>query len=347
MIRFDSDYIEGAHPLILQRLMDTNMEQMIGYGEDSYCQRAAEIIRNKCEAKNAAVHFLVGGTQTNVTVISAALRAHQGVIAADTGHIHVHETGAVEAYGHKILALPSIDGKITKEQIEECVLEHQNNASREHMVQPKMVYISNPTELGTIYKKEELERISRICKKHNLYLFLDGARLGYGLSCEENDVEWKDLAEFCDVFYIGGTKIGALFGEALVIANDALKEDFRYHIKQKGGMLAKGRLLGLQFLTLFENDLYMEIAKHAVALANDLKEELLNMGIRFYVDSPTNQQFPILPDEVLEEIKTSFAFSYEARVDEKNSAVRFCTSWATKKENVETLVLELKKRIMG
>lgn len=343
MIRFNSDYTEGCHPAILEKLAETNMEQTAGYGEDEYCARAADLIKEACKAPEAAVHFLVGGTQTNVTVISAALRHYQGVITADSGHINVHETGALEACGHKCLTIGTEDGKLTAEQIAAYTDAHFADESFEHMVQPKMVYISNPTEIGTIYKKSELEAIYRVCKERGLYLFMDGARLGYGLMCRENDLTLPDIAQNTDVFYIGGTKVGALFGEAVVITNEKLKEDFRYNIKQRGGMLAKGRLLGLQFLTLFEEDRYFEMSAHAARLAEKLKDELTKMGVSFYVDSPSNQQFPILPDAVLEELKKNYAYSYLARIDENNSAVRFCTCWATKEENIDLLLSDIQK----
>lgn len=345
MIRFNSDYTEGCHPAILERLAETNMEQTAGYGEDEYCARAAELIKRACDAPAAAVHFLVGGTQTNVTVISAALKHYQGVITAATGHINVHETGALEACGHKCLTIETPDGKLTAEQIASYVDGHFADESFEHTVQPKMVYISNPTEVGTIYKKAELAAIGRVCREKGLYLFLDGARLGYGLMCRENDLTLADVAELTDVFYIGGTKVGALFGEAVVITNEELKADFRYNIKQHGGMLAKGRLLGIQFLTLFEENRYFEISAHAARLAEKLRDELTNMGITFYVDSPSNQQFPILPDEVLDKLKEKYAFAYQARVDETHSAVRFCTCWATKEENVDLLISDIRKCI--
>ena len=335
MIRFNSDYTEGCHPAILERLAETNMEQTAGYGEDEYCARAAELIKKACDAPAAAVHFLVGGTQTNVTVISAALKHYQGVITAATGHINVHETGALEACGHKCLTIETPDGKLTAEQIASYVDGHFADESFEHTVQPKMVYISNPTEVGTIYKKAELAAIGRVCREKGLYLFLDGARLGYGLMCRENDLTLADV----------GTKVGALFGEAVVITNEELKADFRYNIKQHGGMLAKGRLLGIQFLTLFEENRYFEISAHAARLAEKLRGELTNMGITFYVDSPSNQQFPILPDEVLDKLKEKYAFAYQARVDETHSAVRFCTCWATKEENVELLISDIRKCI--
>ena len=342
MIRFNSDYTEGCHPAILERLAATNMEQTPGYGEDAYCAAAAEKIKEACAAPEAAVHFLVGGTQTNVTVISAALRHYQGVITAVTGHINVHETGALESCGHKCLTIETADGKLTAEQIAAYTDAHYADASFEHTVQPKMVYISNPTEIGTIYKKAELEAIYDVCKERGLYLFLDGARLGYGLTCRENDLTMADIAANTDVFYIGGTKVGALFGEAVVITNPELKKDFRYSIKQRGGMLAKGRLLGIQFLTLFEENRYFEISAHAARLAEKLKDELTKMNISFYINSPTNQQFPILPDDVLDKLREKYSFAYQARVDETHSAVRFCTCRATKEENVEALLADIR-----
>lgn len=342
MIYFNSDYTEGCHPAILEQLARTNLEQTTGYGMDDYCRQAAEKIREVCGAPDADVHFLVGGTQTNVTVISAALRPYQGAVTATSGHINVHETGALEACGHKCLTLETGDGKLTAGQIASCVDAHFADGSAEHMVQPKLVYLSNPTELGTIYKKAELAAISDVCRKRGLYLFVDGARLGYGLMCRENDLTLADLAKLSDVFYIGGTKVGALFGEAVVITNDALKRDFRYNIKQHGGMLAKGRLLGIQFLTLFTEDRYFEIAAHAARLAEKLKDELTGMGITFLVDSPTNQQFPILPDAVLAELGKTYVYEYQGRVDDAHSAVRFCTSWATKEEHVDALLADIR-----
>ena len=327
---------------MLERLGQTNMEQTPGYSEDKYCEEAREKIRKACGDDSLAVHFLVGGTQTNVTVINAALRKHQGVLCAVTGHINVHETGAVEACGHKVLGLESPDGKITAAQVAEAYEAHIHNDSFEHMVQPKMVYISNPTEVGTIYSKAELTALSETCHKYGLYLFLDGARLGYGLAAPDNDLTLPEIAALCDVFYIGGTKVGAMFGEAVVITNPALKKDFRYFIKQHGAMLAKGRLLGIQFLTLFEEKRYFEISAHASRLAEKIHDELKDMGVKFYVDSPSNQQFVILPDAVLEKLKDDFAFEYQARVDDTHSAVRICTCWATKEENVEALLAALR-----
>lgn len=338
MILFQCDYNEGAHHKILERLVETNMEQWAGYGEDDYCMQAADKIRKVCQDDTLAVHFLVGGTQTNMTVIDAALRPHQGVVCADTGHINVHETGAVESCGHKVLTLPSSDGKITAAQVREVYVGHKLNDSFEHMVQPKMVYISNPTELGTIYTKAELTELSQACKECGFYLFLDGARLGYGLTAPDNDLTMADIAGLCDVFYIGGTKVGALFGEAVVIRNEELKTDFRYIVKQKGGMLAKGRLLGIQFDTLFTNDLYFVIAAHAIALAEKLREAFEKKGYPYLVPNRTNQIFVILPDEALETLGYEFGFSYDHRVDEGHSAVRFCTSWATTEANVDKLI---------
>lgn len=343
MIFFNNDYSEGCHNAVLHKLMETNMEQSAGYGMDTYCMAAADMIRKLCGNDNLAVHFLVGGTQTNLTVISAALRPHQGVIGAHTAHVQVHETGAIEATGHKVLGLPSDDGKITASQIDAAVKAHFSDEAAEHMVQPKMVYISNPTELGTIYTLTELKAISAVCKENGLYLFLDGARLGYGLTANGNDVTMADLAMLCDVFYIGGTKVGALFGEAVVISNPAIGEDFRYLIKQHGGMLAKGRLLGVQFCALLENGLYFEIARHANALADQLRQTLQQLGYPLFVPGVTNQVFPILPDALLERLKDDFSFSEQQRIDATHRAVRFCTSWATTQENMAALCRALEE----
>ena len=266
MIYFNNDYSEGCHPAVLEALTKTNLEQTPGYGEDCYCRRAADKIRALCGREDLYVQFLVGGTQTNLTVIAAALRPHQGALGPESAHINVHETGAVEATGHKVLSVPSANGKITAKQVRDTVKAHREDSSFEHMVQLKLVYISNPTEYGTLYSLAELEALSEACRELGLYLFLDGARLGYGLAAKGNDVTMEDLARLCDVFYIGGTKVGALFGEAVVISNPAIAEDFRYLIKQRGGMLAKGRLLGVQFDALLEDDLYFKIAEQAAAL---------------------------------------------------------------------------------
>lgn len=343
MIYFNNDYSEGCHPKILEVLAQTNMEQTPGYGMDDHCAGAAKKIRTLCGDDTLAVHFLVGGTQTNLTVIDAALRPHQGVMGAASAHINVHETGAVEATGHKVLWLPGEEGKIAAAQVRETVLAHRVDSSREHTVQPKMVYISNPTELGTLYSKKELQELSDTCRELGLYLFVDGARLGYGLEAVGNDVTMEDLARLCDVFYIGGTKVGALFGEAVVISNPELKEDFRYLIKQHGGMLAKGRLLGIQFETLLEDGLYFQIARQADVLADQIRDCLSECNVPLLVPGTTNQIFPILPDTALEEFSKTYAFSEQERIDETHRAVRFCTSWATTQENVDALCRDLKR----
>lgn len=343
MIYFHNDYAEGCHASILKQLIQTNEEQTPGYGTDKYCAAAADRIRTLCKDSSLSVHFLVGGTQTNMTVINSALRAHQGVVCAQTGHIHVHETGAIEATGHKVLALPSKDGKLAAQQVQELVAEHRASEAMEHTVQPKMVYISNPTELGTIYSYKELEALSNTCRDNGLYLFLDGARLGYGLEAADNDLTLPDLAQFCDVFYLGGTKQGALFGEAVVISNPAIAEDFRYMIKQHGGMLAKGRLLGLQFDALLQDNLYFRLAREADRKADQLRSVFAELGYPLYVPGSTNQVFVIMPDDVLDELAKEFTFSLECRIDAHHRAVRFCTSWATKQENVDTLCDTLRK----
>lgn len=343
MIYFNNDYAEGCHEAVLQALIRTNREQTPGYSEDKYCTAAAAKIRKLCGREDAAVHFLVGGTQTNLTVIDAALRPHQGALCADSGHINVHETGAVEATGHKVLPLPSVEGKISAQQVETAVLLHRADGSFEHIVQPKLVYISHPTELGTLYTRAELEALHETCRKLGLYLFLDGARLGYGLMAGGTDVTLEDIARCCDVFYIGGTKVGALFGEAVVITNPALKEDFRYLIKQHGGMLAKGRLLGVQFDALMEDDLYFRISAHADAMADKIRACLAELNITCLVPGITNQIFPILPDSVLNELAKTICFTEMGRYDEHHRTIRFCTSWATPEENVETLIGELRR----
>jgi threonine aldolase len=344
MIRFDCDYTEGAHPRIIEKLASTNEEQTIGYGEDIHCENARNYIKKLCNDDSLAVHFLVGGTQTNMTVIASVLRSYQGVIAAKTGHINVHETGAIEATGHKVIAVESKnnDGKITAAQVKEIYKEHWEDSSHEHIVQPGMVYISHPTENGTIYTKKELQELSSVCKECNLPLFLDGARLGYGIAADKNNLSLEDIAKLCDVFYIGGTKVGALFGEAVVISNDAIKKDFRYNIKQRGGMLAKGRMLGIQFEVLLKNGLYFEIAEHAVKMAVKIKNAFAAKGYSFLYDSITNQQFPILPNDILKKLSEKYICCPWTKIDDSNTAVRFCTSWATKEENVKMLIEDIK-----
>ena len=341
MIRFECDYGEGAHPLILERLAATNMEQTAGYGEDPHCEAARGYIRELCRMPDADVHFLVGGTQANLAVIAAALRPHQGVIAAESGHINVHETGAVEATGHKVITVAGEEGKVTADEIRVVYESHWKDPTHEHLAQPAMVYISNPSEIGTVYTLEELEEIAKVCRKCGLPLFMDGARLGYGLACELCDYTLADIAALCDVFYIGGTKVGALFGEAVVITDAALKRDFRYIMKQRGAMLAKGRLLGIQFETLFEDGLYFRISEHAVRLAMKLRTACAAKGYSFLVDSRTNQQFPILPNGLIEKLGERYSFALWQPTDAAHTAVRFCTSWATKEEHLDELIAAL------
>ena len=339
-ILFQCDYNEGAHPLILERLVATNMEQTIGYGEDAYCMQAAEKIRAACGDDTLAVHFLVGGTQTNLTVIAAALRPHQGALCPVGGHINVHETGAVEATGHKVLTVPSDDGKITAKQVTDVVLAHRADSSFEHMVQPKLVYISNPTEYGTLYSLSELEALSETCHELGLYLFLDGARLGYGLMAEGYDVTMADIARLCDVFYIGGTKVGALFGEAVVMRKGLIPHFFTI-IKQQGALLAKGRMLGLQFDTLFTDDLYINIAREAVAQAARLREAFRAKGYEIYAESPTNQVFVALTAEQEAHLRTLVTFSEWERTADGRLVVRLATSWATRSEDVDEVIEKL------
>ena len=343
MIYFNCDYHEGAHERILEALMKTNREQTTGYGMDPYCLEAAELLKKQCGREDVDVHFLVGGTQTNLTVIASALRPHQGILAAETAHIQVHETGAIESCGHKVLPLLSKDGKLTADQVKEAYLAHKTEPTAEHMVQPKMVYISNPTELGTLYSREELQSLHEGCTDCHLILYMDGARLGYGLEAEGNTLDLPCIADCCDVFYIGGTKVGALFGEAVVIRNPAIKEDFRYIMKQKGALLAKGRLLGIQFAELFRDGLYFELSAHADRMADRLRAAFRGKGYAFFVENTTNQIFPIVPNGHLEELKKEFSFEYQTKVEETHTAVRFCTSWATREEHVDRLVEKLRQ----
>ena len=346
MLRFECDYGEGAAPAVLELLQKTNFDQTPGYGEDEYCAKAAAQIKHLCDAPDADVHFFVGATQANLTVIAAALKPWQGVLCADSGHIHVHETGSIEATGHKCLALPGKNGKITARQIRKAVEEHRANASHEHEVQPGMVYISNPTEVGTLYNKEELTDISAACYELGLYLFVDGARMAYGLTSPINDLSLQDYAALCDVFYLGGTKCGALFGEAVVITNDDLKPDFRYCLKQHGGMLAKGRLLGEQFLALLD----ARTAAAAACISRCEKSRracpahprrLEAKGCKVLHDSPTNQQFFVLPDEWYDKLAETYAMTHMGKPDKHHTAVRVCTSWATKDEAVEQLIADV------
>lgn len=337
MYSFKNDYSEGAHPRILNALLETNMEQTDGYGEDTYTLEAIKLIKQRINRSDIDVHLLSGGTQTNLTAISAFLRPHEAAVAASTGHILVHETGAIEATGHKIIAIEVNDGKLTPNHVRDAV----NTHSDEHMVKPKLVYISNPTEMGTIYTKSELEQLSRFCRESNLFLFVDGARLGSALCSEENDLSLEDIGTLVDAFYIGGTKNGALIGEALVICNDLLKDDFRFHMKQKGALLAKGRLLGIQFLELFKDNLYFDLAQHANEMAMLIRQEISKMGYRFLNHSPSNQIFPILPNWLISKLEQKYSFYIWAKINEDYSAIRLVTSWATKKEAVLALIDDL------
>ncbi len=343
MIRFNCDYSEGAHPRILEKLTLTNFEQLPGYGEDTYCQQAAGLIKARCNAPQAAVHFISGGTQTNLTVLAALLRPYQCVISADSGHINVHETGAIEATGHRILAVPQVNGKLTAGQIDGVCKAHWQDDNPEFAPQPKVVYLSFPTEFGTLYSKKELQDIRRVCDEHGLYLFMDGARLGYGLTAEGNDLTLPDIAACCDAFYIGATKLGALLGEAVVIPNPKLQKDFRYLMKQRGAILAKGRILGIQFLTLFEDDLYLQLAAHANHMAALIRAACAQAGLPMLYESPTNQQFPIVPNRVLKELEETYAFAHIKPMDNHHTAIRICTSWATREEDVRQLIADLKR----
>lgn len=340
---FNNDYNEICHPAILRAMTVNAAAQMPGYGTDDLCKEAVSLIRKKCCAPNAAVHFLVGGTQTNLTVIAASLRPHQGVIAAESGHICVHETGAIEATGHKVITVPSADGKVDPKLVRKVVEGQSLSMDAEHIVQPKLVYISNPTEYGTMYTLAELKALYSLCKDMGLYLFVDGARMGYGLAASGNDITLADYAKYTDAFYIGGTKVGAMFGEAVVIPNTSIAEDFRYLMKQRGGMLAKGWLLGLQFKVLFENDLYYEISAHADKLADKLRETLVSLGYELYLPNTTNQVFVTLPDQLLEKLGGEFTYAMWEKPDATHTVVRFCTSWATTEENLDALCDALKK----
>jgi len=337
MISFESDYTTGAHPYVLQRLFDTNLESQPGYGSDEYCARAREHIRAACECPEADVRFLVGGTQTNATVIAMALMPYEGVISAVTGHIAAHEAGAVEYTGHKVLTIPGHEGKIHADELVDWLETFYADGSHEHMVHPGMVYISHPTEYGTLYSLAELESISRVCRDYHLPLFMDGARLGYGLMSLSTDVTLPDIARLCDIFYIGGTKVGALCGEAVVYTKGNTPACFIAQIKQHGALLAKGRLLGLQFEALFEGGLYFEISRHAILMAEKLKEILARKGYRFFLDSPTNQQFVIVRDEVLASWQGKLAVSFWEKYDESHTVVRFATSWSTTEEQLAAL----------
>lgn len=343
MISFESDYIAGAHPRILQRLAETNMECHSGYGADAYCESAREKIKKACGCPDAKVEFLTGGTQTNALVIASMLRDYEGVVTADTGHISVHEAGAVEYGGHKVLEIPHREGKLEPAALKRFLDAFYADDNREHMVFPGMVYISHPTEYGTIYTKKELEQLAGICRSFQIPLYLDGARLGYGLMSLNSDLKLSDIASLCDVFYIGGTKVGALCGEALVFTKGKEPEHFLTSVKKRGALLAKGRLLGIQFDTLFTDDMYFQISRHAIDMAEKLKKILEENGIPFYLKSPTNQQFVLLDKQTRKILEGHVKFSFWETYDENRIVARFATSWSTTQEEL----LELEEILSG
>ena len=341
MLSFLSDYTEGAHPKVLQALVDSNMLTLPGYGEDERCLRAKEKIRAFCGAPDADVYFLSGGTQANLVVISTMLKRYEAVVCASTGHIQVHEAGAVEFTGHKVIPLPAEDGKLPAVALESYMERFYADETHSHMPFPGMVYLSHPTELGTLYSRAELQALAAVCRRYAMKLFLDGARLGYGLVSPASDVTVKDLVDCCDVFYIGGTKVGALCGEAVVFPRRGMPPHFDTMAKQQGAMLAKGRLLGIQFDALFTDGLYLELSRHAVNLAMELKAAMLAKGYPPFIDSPTNQQFFVLDNETLARLREHVAFNIREPMEEDRTVIRLVTSWATKPESIE----ELKKLI--
>ena len=338
MIYFESDYTEGAHPKILERLNETNMIQASGYGHDEFCESAKNKIRKTINCPNAQIQFITGGTQTNQIVIDTMLKPFEGVVSAQTGHVNSHEAGAIEYTGHKVIPIPQHEGKIDGTELNDYLETFFSDGNNEHMVFPGMVYISHPTEYGTLYTKNELTKISSVCRKNNIPLFMDGARLGYGIMAKSSDLSLEDIAELCDVFYIGGTKCGALCGEAVVFTKNNMPLHFENLVKKHGALLAKGRLLGVQFDALFTDNLYLEISKNAIDTAEALKKALKEKGYRFFLDSPTNQQFVILENKFMEELKKSVKFNFWEKYDKDHTVVRFATSWSTKMENVEKLI---------
>lgn len=338
MIYFESDYTEGAHPKILERLNETNMIQASGYGHDEFCESAKNKIRKTINCPNAQIQFITGGTQTNQIVIDTMLKPFEGVVSAQTGHVNSHEAGAIEYTGHKVIPIPQHEGKIDGTELNDYLETFFSDGNNEHMVFPGMVYISHPTEYGTLYTKNELTKISSVCRKNNIPLFMDGARLGYGIMAKSTDLSLEDIAELCDVFYIGGTKCGALCGEAVVFTKNNMPLHFENLVKKHGALLAKGRLLGVQFDALFTDNLYIEISKNAIDTAETLKKALKEKGYRFLLDSPTNQQFVILENKFMEELKKSVKFNFWEKYDKDHTVVRFATSWSTKMENVEKLI---------
>ena len=337
MVSFENDYNTGCHPELLRRLVETNLEPLTGYENDPYCLRAADKIRAACECPDAQVFILVGGTQTNQTVISTVLQPYEGVIAGVTGHVSVHEAGAIEYSGHKVLQIPAKDGKISAENVRKFTEGFYGDANHEHMVFPGMVYISYPTELGTLYSKEELRSLYAVCREYGMVLYIDGARLGYGLASRQCDLTLPELAKLCDVFYIGGTKVGALCGEAVVFTHGNAPRHFITQVKQRGAMLAKGRLLGIQFDALFTDDLYMRIGRHAIEKAEKLKSILHEKNCRIWFESPTNQQYIIIENSKMQELAEHIAFSFWELYDADHTVIRFVTNWATTDEDLETL----------
>lgn len=342
-LKFTCDYMEGAHPEILKQLLSTNMMQTSGYGLDEFSESARDKIRTSCNAPDAGVYFLVGGTQTNATVIDSILRSYQGVLCPETGHIAVHEAGAIEFGGHKVLPLPHKYGKITAAQIASYMDSFLSDENHEHMVMPGMVYLSQPTEYGTLYSRKELTAISETCRRYHLPLYIDGARLAYALASPENDVSLQDLAALCDVFYIGGTKCGALFGEAVVIPDPALIPHFFTMIKQHGALFAKGRILGIQFDALFSDDLYLHIGESALSHADAIKQALKENGYQLFLETPTNQIFVVLENETLRRLEEHAQFSFWEKYDDTHTVIRIATSWATTKEHTDALIALLKE----
>lgn len=341
MRRFDCDYMAGAHPKVMEALLRTNMELTPGYGNDTYTAEAKRLIREAIAMPDAEVFFLVGGTQTNAVAIDGVLRHHEGVLAAESGHIAVHESGAIEASGHKVLTLPHVDGKVRADDVGRYIDDFYADETYQHMVAPGMLYISQPTEFGTIYSLAELRALSDVCHSHNIPLYIDGARMGYALAAEGADFTLSDIARLADVFYIGGTKVGTLFGEALVVTNPTLLRNLFPLVKQHGALLAKGRLLGVQFAELFRDGLYYEIGAHAVRLAVRLREILRAAGYDIVIESPTNQQFVRLPNDVIDTLRQSISFDYWGPRGKDCSVVRFVTSWYTTDEDVEALAKQV------
>ncbi|MCX6232470.1 MAG: low specificity L-threonine aldolase [Bacteroidetes bacterium] len=334
---FKNDYSEGCHPKILEMLSKTNYEQQQGYGDDIYCEKAIEILKEKIGNNDVDIHFVSGGTQANTIVITSVLKSFEAVISASTGHINVHECGAIEATGHKIILVPSKDGKVKPNDI----IAEINKAEDHHMVRPAMVYISNATEVGTVYTKQELTELSVVCRKNKLYLFLDGARLGSAMSSAVNDLSLSDLSRLTDVFYIGGTKNGAIIGEAIVINNDNLKKDFNFHIKQRGALLSKGRLMGIQFLALFQDNLYFDLAQHANNMAKKIADSISKKSYTFLTNPVSNQIFPILPNTLIAQLEEKYEFYVWQKIDDVHSALRLVTSWATLEEKVDEFISDI------